>query len=1106
MMSDDEDAAGESTSACITQRHYRRSLKSAIRATLCRRRNTLLPAHMRRIIASVLRSNEPAFRAVGMRALLLGPRGTRQGRRGGLGPIISTLGRISAAGESQRNQFHAAHVLGSRFWLLKAPCRALGATVQGEKGKAPYWRVANLGMACILLLFRRAFWRPAQCSVGAGSLPCVPGYYTKIRSWVLAAMGPYLDAPEASQQCSAWHWVFETFLLVLRSGAETLGPVLGARGGGARIGCLGAEWNASPQRAVTSATMRWPWTLARPAKRLHFPLPGAPPTGTMDCIPGHLPAKPQCPQIQERLSRTCHSCDCCCWNKESSMVSNSGYAFRCRTLAAMYDGDLERIEPLVLGARGVGDQNANSLTSTWRHFEGGLGNWLVQVVLLRTLVRCVGDTPRNRARMRNLLPYIRSMVDIVGMATHRSMHFVDAISESLVSDKSVGIGRAATAIAPDRIRSTPSRTSTKFGDAPSRVIKPTHGNIARLHPEIIVALSGFVSKWYPQVPDEYISYLPALMNGQCDGTEDIQATDSERESAYGHLRRTVCGNGSEPRSLHSGYVFRRKLALQKKHNSLVAVHPEPPPPPCSSAQRESNALEATPGNVLVSEGPGAFCRHCTSHDLLMKGRKCTKECAYGSYGKDVTRVASSGFAMILGSTLRALRLSRGPSDTEGCHQHCIDPLDQKGWRNLVPGFSLSFHLRGRAVKFAGPSYRTTLHLTNRSAKKKNPFMLHVSPSNYFRVVPAFGVLDPQSTCTIIAEFTPCDLDPNTISKCIRGFIRVRSEDGFACERVDLVGHNTPLLRVYDSHIAFGFCPVNHVRSLPLYVENVGLVPSNCAVHFQSSGPFRASPTQCLLQTGEMKRFEVLFEPRVEGPVSGVLVVRGMGTEAYEVRISGTGGQSLVVLDDSIDFGPTDVWEPQYMPPHTKTVLAMPSSDTLSPVRGMVNQYVKVLRLQNVGTCHLPVSFRASSNEIVAGDICIQPGMTEISVELRPAQPGPWSGSLTINAPNAEPSVVLLRSFVGPLVGFPVGPEVFFPCARPNETKTLRLPIVNNCSHLVKFRICGHEVSSFIPSLFCPLLSFSPDQIRPTKSLCTVCDSRNCSSSIVVYASNCVRTL
>jgi len=441
-------------------------------------------------------------------------------------------------------------------------------------------------------------------------------------------------------------------------------------------------------------------------------------------------------------------------------------------------------------------------------------------------------------RMQSLLPYVRAMVDTVSVAMYRGVHCV-AVASKVAQ---CGDGRMATTPSPNTSSST--SKATKLGDNPLCIdlTAPTDNDIDCLHPDLIIAMSRFVSKWYPQVPDEYVRYfLPATNGGQNENNEDSRTTERGPKSTPGMLRQAVDADGSWPRFLNSGYVLRRRLALQAKR---------------VNTRRNRRYILA-------------------GRELNTCARKCSP--VGDTRERDVPRVASSGFSVILASTLRDLRLFRGSPGADDEGRHCVGAVDEKKWRNLFAGYNLSFHLRGRAIKFVGPSYRTTLHLTNRSLTKKVVFVLHASPSKYFRAVPAFGVLDPQSTCTVITEFLPSGDNPNTISTCIPGFIRICSVDGFSFERIDLVGYNTPLLRTYDTHIAFGFCPVNHVRSLPLYVENVGLVPSNCTIHFQSNVPFRASPAQCLLQAGEVKRFELLFEPRMERSPGGIFVVRGMGT-------------------------------------------------------------------------------------------------------------------------------------------------------------------------------------------------------------------------------------
>ena len=86
-------------------------------------------------------------------------------------------------------------------------------------------------------------------------------------------------------------------------------------------------------------------------------------------------------------------------------------------------------------------------------------------------------------------------------------------------------------------------------------------------------------------------------------------------------------------------------------------------------------------------------------------------------------------------------------------------------------------------------------------------MLQVVPSRFFSAVPAFGEIPPESSVDVQLQFTPHSTDADLASRTINGYVRLRSIDGFPLERISLSACNGHLLRLYDSRVDFGFCPV-----------------------------------------------------------------------------------------------------------------------------------------------------------------------------------------------------------------------------------------------------------------------------------------------------------
>ncbi len=107
----------------------------------------------------------------------------------------------------------------------------------------------------------------------------------------------------------------------------------------------------------------------------------------------------------------------------------------------------------------------------------------------------------------------------------------------------------------------------------------------------------------------------------------------------------------------------------------------------------------------------------------------------------------------------------------------------------------------------------TLHLYNRSKDTAHSFFLQTHPPHSFHVRPAFGTVPAHSSVPIVLSFTqPSASDLWRAHTTLNGFVRVRSVDGFALERVSVVARTGPTLQVLSCGVDFGVFDSSHSSS------------------------------------------------------------------------------------------------------------------------------------------------------------------------------------------------------------------------------------------------------------------------------------------------------
>jgi len=352
--------------------------------------------------------------------------------------------------------------------------------------------------------------------------------------------------------------------------------------------------------------------------------------------------------------------------------------------------------------------------------------------------------------------------------------------------------------------------------------------------------------------------------------------------------------------------------------------------------------------------------------------------------------------------------------------------------NLSFTSNLTFMNKRRVISFVGPSYVIPIHITNQSSEKSEFYSIQTHPSEYFFVSPAFGVVKPNASGELKLHFVPNENDTQLASSIVNGFLRVRTEDGFLGDRISLSACNGPLMAVLDSELDFGYCAFKygHTRQLPILVQNMSRIASNCNL-FTESSIFSVENANAVVLPGQTVEFLVGFHPNDCIKYTDTLTIQGMGGETHRVKLLGHGGQPLRVLDDILDFG------------HVK--------------KNSRNPYIKQLTVMNMDNEEdLQVDVESTDPlGVSAGSVVVPRGGTlAIPVELHPLSQGSFMAELKIRAPRSWPVRIPVHAFVDEIVGFPFHPEIHFPVHQTGSPCCMDIPIVNYSDAPCEFRLSG----------------------------------------------------
>ncbi|KAI9338150.1 hypothetical protein BDR26DRAFT_935284 [Obelidium mucronatum] len=319
-----------------------------------------------------------------------------------------------------------------------------------------------------------------------------------------------------------------------------------------------------------------------------------------------------------------------------------------------------------------------------------------------------------------------------------------------------------------------------------------------------------------------------------------------------------------------------------------------------------------------------------------------------------------------------------------------------------------------------------LFIQNKSATEDLAFFLQASPSEFFTVIPSYGIIEKGESCSITLTFTPQPYKPRKNAE-IQGFLRIRSEQGLTFERLSLKAYNVPALRVYPKTIDFGFCPKSETRTATVILHSNLGIECPCMALVSESIPDQESPfsvpfswSQPTLLPKEKKAIKVVFTPTLDGDFKETLYIIAMGGDIYSVNLTGCGGSSIKVLENKIDMGPTD---------HYYSAVSR-------------RLFLENKDLKN----EVPVKFHVSSDEVEINnlnELLLRPGeVRPINVSFLSKFTGLRQETLKIIAPNAIIPPIPVVCASGPIVNIPVMEEVIFPTAITGQTASIFLPIRN----------------------------------------------------------------
>ena len=237
-----------------------------------------------------------------------------------------------------------------------------------------------------------------------------------------------------------------------------------------------------------------------------------------------------------------------------------------------------------------------------------------------------------------------------------------------------------------------------------------------------------------------------------------------------------------------------------------------------------------------------------------------------------------------------------------------------------------------------------------------------------------------------------------------------------------------------SVLDFGICPANESRTATFSVTN--LLPVECTLIMimasgENSTRFHLPQAQIVLPPHEVKHVTMKASFLAEGDIRENLILIAYGGQMIKLRLTAHCGKSMKLLEDNLNFGPTDIF--------------------FDPI-------VKKLTMINMSQKNsLAISYMTSTDEIQINQgkrIILEPGAKiPVPVQFTSNYTGKRIEKITLFAPNSGGSkVIAVNAMSGPYLKVPIYEDIYItPCCA-GETTFIRIPITNLMSDIGYFHI------------------------------------------------------
>jgi hypothetical protein len=236
--------------------------------------------------------------------------------------------------------------------------------------------------------------------------------------------------------------------------------------------------------------------------------------------------------------------------------------------------------------------------------------------------------------------------------------------------------------------------------------------------------------------------------------------------------------------------------------------------------------------------------------------------------------------------------------------------------------------------------------------------------------------------------------------------------------------------------------VGKSKSATFTVEN--LIPYECPIMLSVSNNCKSMFTlpfvQGLLSKDDLTTISVVCTPTHSGTISTTLYLIAFGIQTFEIKMIVHCGNSLIILDRELQFGPTDIY---------------------------FNGVSKNMLFKNLNKLQAaPITFKSSSNELLINrnkELILLPGETrEVPVEFQSILSGNRSETVKITSPNNPTRTVEVIALSGPEISVPVFENIYFPPTIIGTTSYIRMPFTNITDDPITIKV---YTSSFAPLKF-----------------------------------------